>query len=407
MFKSLFSLLGQVVRLFSNNEQSEAEQLSEDNQEENAVQDSESDIGQSDDLLLAQAGIELEVEDVGILSGDWGNSIPQRASALFPQTLPALSTSEDSDDQHQPHSPEQILERATPSPDSLYEEARADLKPRTPHPKPDRPLPKSELPEPLPMVPTAPSSPHYSAQVQVGRLVKQDPEPPQVSNVPQRPPEVVHSGKKGRRRMIQSLDHHRIDLDRQGQLENSGREVQDLPPPPRGFHPSQSERAASYHDPKGDRGATSRVQFNDTLRQPGVFLESNPIPTGPINRGAEALIKQTSIHEMSAPALKPKPVRFKKGNYLRFWGNYSAQPSYLHFGSLIRSERFIQLLPVWYNELDELDAESREEWSHLEDESPLEGEADWRRLLNPTMSSPIDFLLHRDRAEQLSILPRS
>ena len=99
-------------------------------------------------------------------------------------------------------------------------------------------------------------------------------------------------------------------------------------------------------------------------------------------------------------------MRFTKGNYLRFWGNYSAQPNYLHFGSLIRSERFIDLLPIWHDELDELEEEAREEWSHLDGEAPFEGEADWRRLLNPTMSSPIDFLLHRDRVEQLSILPR-
>ena len=115
---------------------------------------------------------------------------------------------------------------------------------------------------------------------------------------------------------------------------------------------------------------------------------------------------QTKFLEKDAPPLKPKPVRFKRGNYLRFWGNYSAQPHYLHFGSLIRSERFIQLLPTWHHELDDLEEEAKEEWAYLDEGIPHEGEADWRRLLNPTMSSPIEFLIHRDRVEQIAILPR-
>lgn len=408
MFKSFFSLLGQVVKLFSKQESLTEVESTETLSDELKQESSEHKSAQAKEGVLEQAGVELEVDDVNVLSGDWGSAVPQRASALFPETLPSMRKSERSETQgkllYGAEGLAELNDRETPSPDSLFAEAQADLEPQPPPEKPERPFPKSEAPILIPSIPTAPKPTHYNAQVQVGRLMRPDAEPPPPMVDPTRPPEVLHSGKRGRRRMIQSREEGTLGFDEGSDLKGGRTFQRNLNSPPRGG--SVGIEHPAYHDPRGERGASSRAQYMVGTGQFGVTPESDPIPSGPLNRGADVMIRQTSIHELSPPPLKPKPVRFAKGNYLRFWGNYSAQPSYLHFGSLVRSERFIQLLPVWYNELDDLEDEAREEWAHLDDESPLEGEADWRRLLNPTMSSPIDFLLHRDRAEQLSLLTR-
>lgn len=405
MFKSLFSLFGQVMRIFSSVEDTVA--TSKNDLDKGLIEETPQKRGSLilDDETSTTDPLHLEVDEVNVLSGDWGESVPQRASALFPQTLPKLAPKPIAVDESNQFDVQEVNDRSTPSPEQLFEEATADLTPKEPPQKPDRPLPKSVLPETLPVVPPAPSSKHYSAHVQVGRLVKQDPEPPDVPKLT-RPPEIIHSGKKGRRRLIQSLNDkqsgHRAE---NHHYARNASNQHNLPSLPRGVNiPQDSD--VSYHDIEGERGASSRAQYGqEGFGQVNVF--SNPeLPKHPINSGIRSGLPN-SLVELSAPPLKPKPVRFKRGNYLRFWGNYSAQPSYLHFGSLIRSERFIELLPIWYNELDELENEAKAEWSHLEDDSPLEGEADWRRLLNPTSHSPIEFLLHRDRVEQINLLPRS
>ncbi len=400
MFKSLFSLVGQVLRLFSKEESKESyAQSHADIDEHNLEQVSEQD--HSAEAFDNPFG--LEVEEVEVFSDDWGGVVPQRASALFPQTLPKLEASQP-DIIEDPQEIKTLSDRDIPSPEAFFDQASADLAPKLPPEKPDRPLPKSVQPDPLPVVPKAPSAIHYNTHVKVGRLVKQEPEEPKqpIQNF-SREPEVIHSGKKGRRRLIQPMEQGAQWGEQDPRLV---RDQRPLPPPPRatksGFNDS-----LSYHDLAGERGATSRAQYNQQEPFGQVNIFSNPeLPEEPINRRSLSAQVASSLADLSPPPLKPKPVRFKSGNYLRFWGNYSAQPSYLHFGSLIRSERFIELLPIWYNELDELETEAKEEWSHLEDESPLEGEADWRRLLNPTMNSPIEFLLHRDRVEQINLLPK-
>ena len=403
MFKSLFSLFGQVIKIFSGFEKRDFERKDDSNDTNTDDTSTHAEVDSVEGSDPSDSPLQFDVEDVKVLSGDWGNSVPQRASALFPQTLPKLVPQTSELEEPDPTIVKEVTDRETPSPDRLFAEARADLVPSEPLERPDRPLPKSVMPEALPVIPPAPSSQHYSAHVQVGRLMKQDPEPPAEYPKLNRPPEIIHSGKKGRQRLIQSLydqnPHHNYQPHSRGAWDHN-----QLPPPPRGVQRPVNPNVA-YHDIEGDRGASSRVQYaNSSFNQVDVFSD-NQLPEHIINRGLRPAAP-TSLLELAPPPLKPKPVRFKHGNYLRFWGNYSAQPSYLHFGSLIRSERFIELLPIWYNELDELETEAHAEWSYLEDESPLEGEADWRRLLNPTTHSPIEFLLQRDRIEQINLLPR-
>ena len=400
MFKSLFSLVGQVIKLFSKGESKDNYAESNDDQEENSTLNDPQEFSETHTNEENPFGI--EVEEVEVFSDDWGGNVPQRASTLFPQTLPKPE-SETPKVKLDPDSIKSLDDRDTPSPEALFDQANADIVPRQPPEKPDRPFPKSVQVAPLPIVPRAPSTQHYNTHVKVGRLVKQDPEPkPSIKNL-SREPEVIHSGKKGRRRLIQPMQQG-AQWDQQDP--RLIRDQRPLPPPPRATKNGFNDNI-SYHDMSGERGASSRAQYNQQESFGQVNIFSNPeLPEEPINRRRLSAQVASSLADLSPPPLKPKPVRFKSGNYLRFWGNYSAQPSYLHFGSLIRSERFIELLPIWYNELDELETEAKEEWAHLEDDSPLEGEADWRRLLNPTMHSPIEFLLHRDRVEQINLLPK-
>ena len=401
MFKSLFSLVDQVFKLFSRKESKENyAEIDEDSDDLTSTDQTDQAV---DTSSINDHPFGIEVDEVEVFSDDWGGHVPQRASALFPQTLPKS----EANTQKVAVDPDEIKsleDRDTPSPEALFDQANADIIPQTPPEKPDRPFPKRVQAEPLAIIPPAPSTQYYNTHVKVGRLVKQDPEPkPTIQNL-SREPEIIHSGKKGRQRLIQPMQQgaqwaHQTDP-------RLTRDQRPLPPPPRATKSGFNDNV-SYHDLSGERGASSRAQYNqeESFGQLNIF--SNPeLPEEPINRRRLSAQVASSLADLSPPPLKPKPIRFKSGNYLRFWGNYSAQPSYLHFGSLIRSERFIELLPIWYNELDDLENEAKEEWAHLEDESPLEGEADWRRLLNPTIHSPIEFLLHRDRVEQINLLPK-
>ena len=419
MFKSLFSLVGRVVSLFTTAQNASGEKRKTENDEESVnAKGVESSGVSSDEPKVETDELELEVDEVDVFNEDWGGKIPQRASALFPQSIPTRA--EPFDLSSGPITMEigrnapklsEVKGRQTPSATQLFTEAEADIKPMSQPERPYRPYPQPHQPVPAePVVQAAPPERQYSAYVQVGRLMKQDPPPPKPAQSNAHESPVIHrSHKRSRRRFIQPLGQPPnadavVPLEQGAYRERRGAQ---MPPPPRGVSwGGEEDSPMAYHDVHGERGAISRSQVvtshSDSEINPQLQLQP-PELHSPINTGGllESLRPTTP-----PPSLKPKPVRFTKGNYLRFWGNYSAQPSYLHFGSLIRSERFIDLLPIWHDELDELEDEAREEWSHLDGEADFEGEADWRRLLNPTMSSPIDFLLHRDRVEQLSLLPR-
>lgn len=423
MFKSLFSLVERVVSIFTTKQSntSEKQETEQSDTDESTHHNREAALNaeETGPSSFEVNGLALEVDEVDVFDEDWGGRIPQRASALFPQTIP--SRKEDFEPITGPvhigigrgtPNLSEVRGRQTPSATQLFTEAEADLKPTTQPDRPQRPYPQYKPVPEEPVVQPVPPERQYSAYVQVGRLMKQDPAPPPPPPSYHDHPPVIHRPpRRARQRLIQPIgagrDHDALEPMEQGAYRD--RRNAPLPPPPRGIAVSGEESAPmAYHDIHGERGAISRSQvmspYDDFDHQVSPELElSTPNLNGPINNGGLlGALRPTT----APPTLKPKPVRFTKGNYLRFWGNYSAQPSYLHFGSLIRSERFIDLLPVWHNDLDELEEEAREEWSYLDSETPFEGEADWRRLLNPTMSSPIDFLLHRDRVEQLSLLPR-
>lgn len=431
MFKSLFRLVGRVVDLFtgSNIPVNDPELLkAQESLKEGSEAHAEIDEGDLPDVGDVQRGrdnneLEIETDEIEMFAEDWGGQIPQRASALFPQTIPQRARGEqdtksppsEAQLRHDIRSLEEVQGRNTPSAHELFTEAEANIKPNPPPPRPDRPYPQPYQPnEPEPTVGNASSSPRqYRADVQVGRLMKHEPPPRKPApyghvEPPREVVEIHRPPKRARRRMAQGASFAGTERDLVHFGESGSGGGYQLPPPPRGFSGGNAQAPLAYHDLQGDRGATSRSQQLDPYQVSQISPPQQSFQPIELNQPA---LHNSSLFERlrpttPPPALKPKPIRFKEGNYLRFWGNYSAQPHYLHFGSLIRSERFIDLLPIWHDELDELEVEAREEWSHLDSDLPFEGEADWRRLLNPTMSSPIDFLLHRDRVEQLTILPR-
>ena len=281
MFKSLFSLVDQVFKLFSRKESKEnyaeinenSDDLANENQADQSV----------DTYSITDHPFGIEVEEVEVFSDDWGGRVPQRASALFPQTLPKPESGTQ-DLTVDPNEIKTLEGRDTPSPEALFDQASADIIPQTPPEKPDRPFPKRVQPEPLPIIPPAPSAPYYNTHVRVGHLVKQDPEPkPTIQNL-SREPEIIHSGKKGRQRLIQPVqqgaqwanNHHDSRLTR---------DQRPLPPPPRATKSGFNDNI-SYHDLGGERGASSRAQYNQQEAFGQLNIFSNPeLPVEPINRG--------------------------------------------------------------------------------------------------------------------------
>lgn len=404
MFRSLLKIIERVVGAFRGASSKPAG--SAEPQAEEAMQNQLVALVVDDEEHPPQGELEhFDVEEVNALS-DWDGPIPARHSSLFPQSRPTAHPPSSRPSDKDPNStvdPIAISHRDTPSAAQLFHEAEAQLNPQPPPSPPDRPLPKPVELHQESFIPQAGNP--YNVHVQVGRVMKREepppPERPQIDFASRIPDSRASTG--GKRRLIQPLAPgeraQRTSLDHAFASE-----------PQRAWGASQSgewgQAAQAYHDLGGERGATSRAQYSEvTPAQSGWGEDLNSVSSPHILSPRVSHVEFSGMRPASPP-LKPKPIRFKKSNYLRFWGNYSAQPSYLHFGSLIRSERFIQLLPAWHDELDELEEEARSEWAHLDDQSPHEGEADWRRLLNPTMSSPVEFLLHRDRVEQLNLLPR-
>ena len=281
--------------------------------------------------------------------------------------------------------------RSTPSAQELFTEAEASLAPPAiPPPEIDLPSPYISPPPSAPTLPDRPKS--FQTRVQVGRLMKPaEPEKPRagwIGGIP--PPPRAANNRKETMRLITPLDgdHYAEEIvQRSSQYANSsyGPMSADIP----------EQSGINYHDIDGERSASPRVVINADLDG--------------AKQGYELIERQNfgiaqSIHERVAPKLKPLPVRFKKGDYLRFWGNYSAQEQYLHFGSLVRTSRITDIVPVWWDHLETLETEAKSEWEEADDDEE-EGSADWRRLLMPVESSPINYLIQQDRLDQMSRLP--
>ena len=360
---------------------------------------------------------EFELNEVDVLSSEWGGQIPHRHSPLFPRA-PARA-SNDAKDHATPKRGSELLERDTPSAQDLFNESERLM---TPQPPAQR---VTSYPRATPKIETAPhtvgdlstrdsQAPHEQDPSVVGRLMKREPPPQDYPDYKD-----IHRDAKSSEADLLMEPHrpHQVMSEYGTYALNPADDESHLTSAAHLGEPgseasSESDYASiAYHDVLGERsGGVMRIgrrrgASQDTPRDFNVVTPRSSLSDLSLDPGLSAAASSPVRVDRPTPRLTPKPIRFKEGNYLRFWGNYSAQPSYLHFGSLVRSERFIDLLPIWYHDLDDLEQEAQKEWEYLEGEIPSEGEADWRRLLNPTLSSPIDFLLHRDRLEQIQMLP--
>ena len=433
MFNSLFSLVGRVLALFvgapqagDSNQGEAAGQGAEEQTQDEITQEVTSQSGRDEAQLLSEedAHAELdhiEVDEVEMLSSDWDGQIPKRHSTLFPQAPSRAPRETTSNTKRTAHvgtqEAQQLSERATPRAHQLFAESERLAQPQ---PAPQRVtheyLQPAQRPEPTAHVAsTIPQGRAYDQvepQQSFGRVMKRerrDDRYPEYSDILTRSAteDLDPFGHADPRRPNQVMSEHGTyplaSDDASGALGHTSDGAQ-----------RSDYQAVDYHELSGERiggtfhigGRRKRRMEIDVTREMNVVTPRSSIASLSLSAQPIPSVQSGGVEQRAVPALKPKPVRFQRGDYLRSWGNYSAQPSYLHFGSLVRSERFIDLLPIWYNDLDELEEEARKEWEHLEGELPSEGESDWRRLLNPTMSSPVDFLLHRDRAEQIQMLPQ-
>ena len=95
MFKSLFSLVERVVSLFKVTQaDSDKQDKTKADAEAKSViaklgeEKGNTSNGSKDESSSETGELELEVDEVDVFDEDWGGKIPQRASALFPQTIP-------------------------------------------------------------------------------------------------------------------------------------------------------------------------------------------------------------------------------------------------------------------------------------------------------------------------------
>ena len=147
MFNSLFSLVGRVLALFIGAPQAEISDEgettgrgTEELDEGEVTQESASHAGRDEvqDLGGGDAHAELdhiEVDEVEMLSSDWGGQIPKRHSTLFPQAPSRTPRERTSNTQRVAHADtredQQLSERATPSAQQLFAESERLAQPQS------------------------------------------------------------------------------------------------------------------------------------------------------------------------------------------------------------------------------------------------------------------------------------